>query len=505
MVNSDPASPTTLSVSWRAPDHAVNLPVTSYDVQYRVQGSTAAWTNGPQDRTTTAASLTGLTEGTAYEVQVRATGSEGDSAWSASGYGTAGAQASAFVVGNTLRANEFVTNPIVSTHDVFQPFTTGSRADGYRITSVDLLFLHVADQGVSPPNVGIYVDRGSGLPGDRVGALFTRPARLVGANDGVNTWTSPGIDLQPGTTYLLGVIGAGSAAHIVRNSRSVQEDPGGLEGWTLGNSQNWRTRGTSSYAPIAKSLKLRLSGHTVGDSQPDTRKLISNTGQHPTAPRSLGTSDTSQAFTTGANPHGYTLTAVTIEFSQVVDTSASYAVSIYTANATGHPNQLVASLNPPASLNPIPVSHLNTWTSPGIYLAPNTQYTVFMDSSGAAVNRITMTGTNNEDAGGAPGWSIHDNSGIRSRTGGSWGLNGSEMSLAISGFARDTSTPLPPTTPLVNSNPDSPTTLTATWRRPDVPVNLTVSYDLRYRVRGATTWSQGSQDLANASGTITGI
>ena len=506
VVNSDPASPTTLSVSWRAPDAAVNLPITSYDVQYRVQGSTAAWTNGPQDRTTTTASLTGLTEGTAYEVQVRATGSEGDSAWSASGYGTAGAEASGFVVRNTLQANEFVSNVIVSTHDVFQPFTTGSRADGFRITSVDLLFLHVADEGATPPNVGIYVDRGSGLPGDRVGALFTRPARLVAANDGVNTWTSPGIDLEPGTTYLLGVIGAGDAAHIVRNSSSANEDAGGLEGWSLGDSQNWRTRGTSSYTPIAKSLKMRMSGHATGDSQPATGTLISNTGQTDAGSgsnRNLWSFDVAQGFRTGANTHGYTVTAASFDFAAVGDASASYPLGIYTLGVGGSPGQLVASLNPPNSLV---ANSLNTWTSPGIYLAPNTDYVLFLDSSSSALNTIKTKSSGDEDAGGAAGWSIVDFQRARISTEtGSFGLGGAPFSIEISGYARSSSAPTPPTTPLVNSDPDSPTTLTATWLPPDIPVNLTATYDLRYKASGGTNWSQGPQNLATTSGTITAL
>ena len=49
-------------------------------MQYRVSGA-AAWTDGPQNVTTT--TITGLTADTLYEAQVRATNAEGDSDWSA--------------------------------------------------------------------------------------------------------------------------------------------------------------------------------------------------------------------------------------------------------------------------------------------------------------------------------------------------------------------------------------------------------------------------------------
>ena len=75
-------STTSLSVSWAAPANAAKPAIASYDVQYRVSG-TAAWTDGPQNVTTTTANVTSLVADTLYEVQVRATNAEGDSGWSA--------------------------------------------------------------------------------------------------------------------------------------------------------------------------------------------------------------------------------------------------------------------------------------------------------------------------------------------------------------------------------------------------------------------------------------
>ena len=76
-----------LKVRWSAPENTD--PELFYDVRYRVAGSTDDdWADGPQGVTGTSVTLTGLTEGTEYEVQVRAGGDEAGNDWSGSGTGT---------------------------------------------------------------------------------------------------------------------------------------------------------------------------------------------------------------------------------------------------------------------------------------------------------------------------------------------------------------------------------------------------------------------------------
>ena len=98
---SAPSAPTlthgaaSLSASWTAPANNGDA-ITDYDMQYRActatpktctssptWGSWVEWNSG-DDSTTTSATITGLTNGTAYQVQVRATNSVGDSSWSSS-------------------------------------------------------------------------------------------------------------------------------------------------------------------------------------------------------------------------------------------------------------------------------------------------------------------------------------------------------------------------------------------------------------------------------------
>ena len=80
-------STTSLDVAWTAPDNDGKPGIQHYDLQYRV-GSSSSFTAGRQDVAATTATITGLSAGTEYEVQVRATNDEGDGAWSPSGAGT---------------------------------------------------------------------------------------------------------------------------------------------------------------------------------------------------------------------------------------------------------------------------------------------------------------------------------------------------------------------------------------------------------------------------------
>ena len=88
-VTGQTATPTQLDVSWTAPTNTGKPAITDYDVRYRV-GSTppGTWQDAGYDGTGTTTTLTGLTSGTAYQVQVRATNDEGTSDWTASGSGT---------------------------------------------------------------------------------------------------------------------------------------------------------------------------------------------------------------------------------------------------------------------------------------------------------------------------------------------------------------------------------------------------------------------------------
>ena len=97
IVDDDPGPPTSLGVaagdaqlvlSWTAPTDkgASGVSLTGYDIQYKTS-SAAVWSTKTHTGTTTSTTITGLVNGTAYDVQVRAKNSSGVSEW-VSGSGT---------------------------------------------------------------------------------------------------------------------------------------------------------------------------------------------------------------------------------------------------------------------------------------------------------------------------------------------------------------------------------------------------------------------------------
>ena len=93
---------TKLDVSWTAPtttEMSGKPAVSDYDVQYRLNGG-STWTDASFTGTGTSTTLTGLTKGKSYEVQVRAVNAEGNGAWSDSGSAITDAS------GVTRRVNE---------------------------------------------------------------------------------------------------------------------------------------------------------------------------------------------------------------------------------------------------------------------------------------------------------------------------------------------------------------------------------------------------------------
>ena len=78
---------TELDVTWTAPTNT-GPAITDYDVQYREAGSEDDFSDASHDGVATQATITELSPGVTYEVQVRATNDEDTGPWSTSGEGT---------------------------------------------------------------------------------------------------------------------------------------------------------------------------------------------------------------------------------------------------------------------------------------------------------------------------------------------------------------------------------------------------------------------------------
>ena len=79
---------TSLDVSWTAPVNTGRPALSGYKLRYRT--GSGAWTDHAHSGAGTSATIAGLAETTAYEVQVRALNADGDGEWSGSGSATTG-------------------------------------------------------------------------------------------------------------------------------------------------------------------------------------------------------------------------------------------------------------------------------------------------------------------------------------------------------------------------------------------------------------------------------
>ena len=143
------ASLTSLTVTWPAPANE-GPAITDYDVQYRA-GTSGDWSDGNHDGAATTATLTGLSENTSYQVQVRAKNAEGTGDWSDSGTGTTDANAAPSFTSSAFEAAENQTSAgtVVATDSDNEDeitgyaITGGADRDRFGIdgTSGDLTFL----------------------------------------------------------------------------------------------------------------------------------------------------------------------------------------------------------------------------------------------------------------------------------------------------------------------------------------------------------------------------
>ena len=139
------ASVTSLSVNWSAPDNA-GPAITDYDVQYR-EGTSGNWTDGNYIGTATTATLSGLSENTSHQVQVRATNDEGTGDWSDSGTGSTDANAApSFDSPSTFNAAE---NQTAAGTVVASDSDSEDKIERYDITggADQALFMVIASSG----------------------------------------------------------------------------------------------------------------------------------------------------------------------------------------------------------------------------------------------------------------------------------------------------------------------------------------------------------------------
>ncbi len=184
-------------------------------------------------------------------------------------------------------------------------------------------------------------------------------------------------------------------------------------------------------ALLALALLAALTAQPA-DAQQTPTTLVSNAGQPNSGTGNFVQHDHAQAFTTGSNVAGYTLTAVEFSFPSIADSGLASKLNVeIRSDSSGNPDGLVATLTNPGTI----ASGANSFTHSGIRLDPDTVYWAVIDVTGtpSGTNIIQNTASDAEDAGGADGWSIADTALYRNRGGGSWTSFSLSRKMTVSG------------------------------------------------------------------------
>ena len=152
--------------------------------------------------------------------------------------------------------------------------------------------------------------------------------------------------------------------------------------------------------------------------------LVSNTGQGGDD-LSSGVRDRAQAFTTGSNSGGYTLSSVEIISEDVQGDDAS--VSVCTVDGSGYPTTTCTALTAPSAFA---AGTLTFTVSPGMTLAITTTYSVLVGTPGGETLTLDSTTSDGEDTGAAAGWSLADSYHFKNSAN-AWATTSSGESLRI--------------------------------------------------------------------------
>ena len=181
-----------------------------------------------------------------------------------------------------------------------------------------------------------------------------------------------------------------------------------------------------------------------------TDVLVSNLGQQAsTTPGFFNRFDAAQAFTTGTDTTGYTLTSVDIDFNVARSiTGYVYSVGVWSATVTGEPATSLGTLTNPPFTTGTNTIHTFTASDDGIDLNASTAYLVVVNVTtvGTGDFSIVNTTSNHEDTEKATGWSIADTSRLRIwNAHGFWTLSTETRKIRVNGYAKSGTSNTAPT------------------------------------------------------------
>ncbi len=460
-VNVVVGSTTSLSVSWTAPSNMGRPAITSYDVQYR-QGATGTYTNGPQDVTTTSATITSLTANTSYEVRVRATNAEGDSDWSTPTSGTTPNSAPVF---SPNTATRMVAENSAAGTNVGAVLPAATDADGDSLTyllggtdaasfaldtmSRQLTVSTSADldfESNSTYSVTITVDDGNG-GADTLAVTVT----ITDEDEPPSAPDAPMVNAAPGSTTSLSVTwtAPSNMGKPAITSYDVQYRQGATGTYLSGPQGVTGTTAviTSLTANTSYEVRVRAT-NAEGDSDWST-------------PTSGTTSNSAPVFTPN-----------TAARSVAENSAAGTAVGAVLPQATDADGDsltyLLGGIDASSFALDTMSRQLTVSTSADLDFESNSTYSVTITvddgNGGADTLAVTVTITDEDEP------------------------------------------PSAPDAPMVNAAPGSTTSLSVSWTAPsNMGRPAITSYDVQYRQGATGTYTNGPQNVTGTTATITSL
>ena len=338
-----------------------------------------------------------------------------------------------------------------------QGFTTGSDGFGYRLQGIGV---NIEGSGGNLPDdstsvsVAVHADS-NGQPGEKLFDLLS-PAEYA---DGHSFFEAPpGTYLDPSASYVLVWTYNHGAPHRLQRTLSDGEDAGartgagiadvfylGADPDSLAVDSGGNALEIAVYTEVLDTVRFR-----EGEFVTPTRALVSNIGQETVSGSSaslLTNRQQAQRFTTGSSEPAYRLDSVDVKVASAsAGVEAFVTAAIYT-DASGEPGTKVYDLITPAKLT----AGDHTFAAPeGATLASATTYfVIFFKSSSAIALNISLS--NDEDAGGAEGWSIDNDRAISAVTGmtTTWSTSSSVLQIRVNGGTTAPPTEVEPGWPLV--------------------------------------------------------
>ena len=316
--------------------------------------------------------------------------------------------------------------------ELAMPFTTGTNAAGYHLTSIQL---EMRKEGisVSTPQVSIRADN-AGVPSETALYTFTTDTTLTATLQLITFTTPDEATLQPGTKFWLYVNTTGGPAGLPETT-SDDEDTESQADWRIGNDRLER-RGGGAWAapppPASNILQMKIFGHVIPPILVSNLEQPAVAGDADAGFVSRNNHETAMPFTTGSNALGYRLTSIQLYLSKLSGSPLVY-ITIREDNAGLPGETTLARLNMSTAITAdANIPQLITFTTSGeVTLQPDTLYWLHVNASPSlAPAGVRQTASNDEDTESQADWSIGDHR-VSRIDGGAWTTPTSRNSLQM--------------------------------------------------------------------------